>query len=63
MHQVHITVVGEKLTFDGPVSTPTSNLTTSKLHRNSFMSTPHSKYLVVDVKNICLNKLVSKHEY
>ena len=54
---------GEKLTFDGPVSTPTSDLMTSKIHWKSFISTPGAKYLVVNVRNFYLNNLVSKHEY
>ena len=62
-HRVQLTVEGEKLTFDGPVYTPTSDLTASKLHWNSVISTPGYKYLVVDVKKIYLNKIMAKHEY
>ena len=54
---------GEKVTFDGPVSTLTSNLTTSKLHWNSVISNPGSKHLVVDAKNFYLNNATAKHEY
>ena len=54
---------GYKLTFDGPVSTPTSDFTTSKLHWNSVISNPGSKYLVVDFKNFYLNNIMAKHEY
>ena len=63
MHIVQITVVGDKLTFEGPVSTPTSELTASKLCWNSVISTPGVKYLVVDVKNFHLNNPMSNHEY
>ena len=63
MHIVQLTVVGEKLTFDGPVTTPTSDLTTSKMHWNSVISTPGYKYLVDDVKNVYLKNLMMKHEY
>ena len=63
MHRVRLTVGGDKLTFDGPVSTPTSDLTTSKMHWNSVILTPGSKYLVVDVKNFYLNNAMAKYEY
>ena len=61
--RVIIKVGGDKLTFELTVSTPTPNPTTSKLHRNSILLTPFSKYLVVDVKNFYLNKLIYKHDY
>ena len=54
---------GDKLIFDILVSTPTSNLTTSKLHCNSAISTPGAKYLVVGINNFYLNNSMSKHEY
>ena len=60
---MRLTVVGYRLTFEGPVSTPTSNFITSKLHWNSGISTPGSRYLVVDVKNFCLNNVMAKHEF
>ena len=60
---VKLTVVGYKLTFDGPVSNPTSDLTTSKLHWNTVLLTPGAKYLVVDIKNFYLKNPMSKHEY
>ena len=63
MHRVKLTVGGDKLTFDGPVSTPTFDLTTSKLHWNSVILTPGSTYLVVEFKKIYLNNLMAKHEY
>ena len=62
-HLVQLTVGGYKLNFDGPFSTPIENLTTSKLHWNSIISTPGAKYLVVDINNFYLNNLMSKHEY
>ena len=54
---------GDKLKFDGPVSTLTSNLITSKIHWNSVISTPSAKYLVVGIKNFYLNNPISNHEY
>ena len=58
-----LTVGGDILTFDIPVSAPTSNITTSKLHWGSVILTPGSRYLVFDVKNFYLNNVISKHEF
>ena len=60
---MQITVGGIKLTFYGTIYTPTSNLTTSKLHWNRVLSIPVSKHPVVDIKNFYLNNPMSKHEY
>ena len=60
---MRLTAGGDIITFDGPVSTPTSNLATSKLHWNSVISTPGSRYLVVDAKHFYLNNVMSKHEF
>ena len=54
---------GYKFTFDGPFSTPTSYLTTSKIHWNSAILAPGTKYLVVEVKNFYLKNPMYKHEY
>ena len=54
IHRVQLTVGGEKLYYYGPFSTPTSDLTMVKLHRNSVLSTPDGKYLILDVKNFYL---------
>ena len=62
-HRVKLIVRGDKNNFDGPFSTPKSDLTTSKLHWNSIISTPDSRYLVVDINNFCLRNPMSKHEY
>ena len=57
-------VLGEEnLTFDEPVSTPIVDLTTSKLHWNSVISTPGAKYLVFDDNVFYLNNPMSKHKY
>ena len=54
---------GYIITFYVPVSIPTSDIKTSKLHWTSVISTPDSTYLVVDVKNFYLNNIMVKHEY
>ena len=52
MHRVRITVSGKKITYDGPVSTLTKYLTTTKLHWNIVLSTPDARYLIADLKNL-----------
>ena len=62
-HRLLLTVGGNKLSYNGPVSTPTVYLTTDKLHWNRFFSTPDGKYLIVDVKNFYLKNPMNKAEY
>ena len=62
-HRVPLIVAGDKLSYEGPVSTPTADLTTSKLHWKSVMSTSDGKYLIVDVKNFYLKNSMNKAEY
>ena len=54
---------GKNLTYDWPVSTPTADLTTSKLHWNIFLSEPGGKYLIVEVNEIYLKNTINKNEY
>ena len=61
-HRVCITVGGNKLAYDGTVSTPTAYFTTEKLHLNSFISTPDAKYLIVGVKNFYLNSQINNKD-
>ena len=42
-HRVQITMRGNKILYEGPVSTPTADLITDKLHWNRVMSTPDGK--------------------
>ena len=60
---LRITVGGDKLSYDVPLSTPTADFTTAKLNFNSAFSTPDAKYLIVDVKNLYLNNTMNKLEY
>ena len=62
-HRLQLDVGGYRLAFYIPISIPTSNLTTLKLHWNSVISTPGSKYLVVDGKHFYLNNIMAKHEH
>ena len=52
-----------KLTYYGPVATPTEYLTTLKFHWNRVISTPDAKYLIVDVKKFHPNNTMKKNDY
>ena len=57
-HQVWITLGGDKLTLDIPVSTPTSDLTTFQLYWNIILLTYGSKNLVFDIQHFYFNNLM-----
>ena len=61
--RVRLTVGGNKPTYNGTVSNPTSDLTTTKLHLNIVLSNPYGKYFIVDFKNFYLNNPMKKAEY
>ena len=63
IYWVHITVGTEKSIDNGPVSTPTADLMTAKVHWNSVLSTPNAKYLIVEVKNFYLNNPINNKEF
>ena len=50
-----ITVGGDRLDYQGEVSTKTSGLTTIKLLLNSVVSSVCAKFMTSDVKNFYLN--------
>ena len=56
-------VGGNKLSYEGPISIPTADFTTAKLHCNSVLSTPDGKYLIVDGNNFYLKNPMNKAEY
>ena len=54
---------GDKISYEGPVSTPTVYLTTAKIHWNRVLYILDGKYLIVDVKNFYLNNPMKKAGY
>ena len=58
-----ITVGKKNLTCNGPLYIPTSDLMTYKVHWNSSISTPGSKYLVSNAKKLYIDNPMLKHEY
>ena len=49
--------------YPGEVSTPTSELTTMKLHINSAISDVRSRYMCMDVNDLYLNNQMDRYEY
>ena len=62
-HRVQIALGGNKISYEGLVSTPTAYLTTAKLNWNSVLSTPYGKSLIVDLKIFYLKNPMNKAEY
>ena len=60
---MRLTVGGDKISYEGPVSTPTVDLTTAKIHWNRVLYIPDGKYLIIDVKNFYLNNTMKKAKY
>ena len=63
MHRVRFTISGYNITYTVPFYTPTSYITTVKLHWNIFLSTPDTRYHKVDVKSFYPNNTMNKKEY
>ena len=56
-------MVNEKINYDGPVSNPTSDLTTTKLYWNIVIYPVDRRHLIVYVKNFHLKNSMKKDKY
>jgi Reverse transcriptase (RNA-dependent DNA polymerase) len=54
-YRVRITVGGDRVVYEGEVSTKTADLATVKVHWNSVISTKGARYMTLDVKDFYLN--------
>ena len=54
---------GDQLPYDGPLKTPTTDITTVKLHVNITISTLGARYMTGDMKNFHLGSLLKDFEY
>ena len=61
--RVRLCVGGDRLEFDGPLRTPTADLTTVKVYINSTISTPGARYMTGDIKNFYLGTPLKIYEY
>lgn len=57
------TVGDDRIEYKGKLATPTSHLTTIKIHRNSVVSTQGVKYNTADITNFYLKNLLYIYEY
>ena len=58
-----ITAGGNLINYPGKLTTRTVDITTSKLHWNSILSTPDAKYMCLDIKNFYLLAPLDRYKY
>ena len=61
-HRTRLTVGGNLRDYHGDTSTLTTDLTTTKIHLNSVISPPHTKFATADIEIFYLNNLLPKSE-
>ena len=62
-HRVRLTVGGNIIDYPGNVSTPTVDLITAKILFNSVVSTPNSRFMCTDDKDLSFNTPMECYEY
>jgi len=63
VHRTRLTVGGDKVHYPGDVGTPTADLTLVKMHVNSVITTPGTRYMTLEVKNFYLNTPMERYKY
>jgi hypothetical protein len=61
--RIRFTMGGDRIIYEGNVSTPTADLTTVKVLINSVLSTPHAKFMSIDIKDFYLGTPMARYEY
>ena len=61
--RIRFTVGGDRIVYDGNVSTPTADLTTVKCLLNSVISTKGARFMTMDIKDFYLNNPMERYEY
>ena len=62
-HRVRLTIGGNLLDYDGDASTPTTDLTTTKVFINSVISTNKARLATTDIENFYLNNDLPESEW
>ena len=62
-YQIRITAGGNLVNYPGELTTRTADITTSKSHWNSILSTQQAKYMCLDLKNFYLSAPLDRYEY
>ena len=58
-----LTMGGDRIVYPGDCGTPTVNLLTFKLHKNSTISTKNALYMTIDINNFYLNTPMGRFKY
>ena len=61
--RIRFTMGGDRIVYEGNVSTPTADLTTVKTLLNSVVSTPGAKFMSIDIKDFYLGTPMARYEY
>ena len=61
--RIRLCAGGDQLPYDGPLKTPTVDITTVKLHANSTISTKGARYMTGDIKYFYLGTPIKNDEY
>jgi hypothetical protein len=61
-NRIRITAGGNLINYPGKLTTRAADITTSKLHWNSVLSTPDAKYMCPDIKNFYLLAPLNQYE-
>ena len=62
-HRIRITAGGNLINHPGELTTRTADITTSKLHWNSVLSTQKAKYMCLDLKSFYLSAPLERYKY
>ena len=62
-YRTRITAGGDRIDYEGNVTTHTASMETIKMHWNSVISTPGAKYCTADISNMYLCSLLPDAEY
>jgi hypothetical protein len=62
-YRTRITMGGNLINYPGDCGTPTADLLTIELLLNSIISTPHAKFMSIDIKDLYLKTPMTRYEY
>ncbi len=62
-YQIGITAGGNLINYPGELTTHSADITTSKPHWNSILSTQQAKYMCLDLKNFYLSGPLDRYKY
>ena len=62
-HRIRMTAGGNLIIYPGDKSQPTADLLTAKILFNSVISTPHAKFMTIEIKNMYLMSNMTDCEY